>query len=97
MYNQIDGIIFVIDGSDLGRLSVVKELLKKLFNEISEKIPVSILVNKFDLNNCINKSLLQSYLELDLLDTKFNWQILNSISYSLLGVKESVKFILSKI
>ena len=68
-----------------------------MFTLINEKIPVSILVNKSDKEECENKSSFQNFLELDFLPTKFKWEISNSIGYSCFGVKEALKFILSKI
>lgn len=96
-FPQVEGIVFVIDGTDTPRLPVVKELISKMFDSVSEKLPIAFLINKYDLDNCSNKSDIQNYLELDYLDSSYNWQISNSIGFSSFGVKEALKFLISKI
>ena len=53
-YNEVDGIIFVIDGTDVGRMKVVKELIQDLDKNLDKIIPVVFMVNKQDI---IDKSL----------------------------------------
>lgn len=92
-YYEIDAIVFVIDGTDYQRLPIVKELITKLFSTISYDIPVEILINKSDIESCVNKATLRRYLELDFLNSKFKFDISSSIAFNSYGVKEAIKSI----
>ena len=48
-YNEVDGIIFVIDGTDVGRMHLIKSLITDLDNNLEKNIPVVFMVNKQDI------------------------------------------------
>lgn len=95
-YNKVKGIIFVIDGTDISRLPIVKELIEKMFKLINPLLHIEVLINKSDLNDCVNKNSLLRFLELDNLDSKYSWNLSNSISFNSMGVKEAIKSIIIK-
>jgi len=74
-YENIQGIVFVIDGSDFKRIKIVKELIEKLDKDINRKIPIAFLINKQDINGALNKNEIQELIDLDRLDTNFIWTI----------------------
>lgn len=96
-YSQVEGIVFIIDGTDISRLPIVKEHIFTLFKSITTEVPVEILINKYDLEDCASKTSVQNFLELDYLDSKFQWGLSNSIAFNGFGVKESIKSISKKI
>ena len=97
-YNEVDGIIFVIDGTDVGRMKVVKELIQDLDNNLDKMIPVVFMVNKQDI---INKSLtveqIKNFIELDRMTTDFMWHIVKSISYNGTGINEAIDYIINEV
>ena len=78
----------------MSRLPIVRESINKLFKTVDPSIPIEILINKSDIDTCVNKNSLQAYLELDYLDSKYQWNLNNSIAFSEYGIKESLKNIL---
>jgi signal recognition particle receptor subunit beta len=74
-YVNIQGIVFVIDGSDTKRIKIVKELIEKLDKDLTQKIPIAFLINKQDINGALNKNEIQEFIDLDRLDTHFIWTI----------------------
>nr|CAI44579.1 arl_A06 [Paramecium tetraurelia] len=48
-YENLDGLVFVIDTTDPERIEIVKNELKKLGSEIKQKIVLLIYLNKIDL------------------------------------------------
>ena len=97
-YNEVNGIIFVIDGTDIGRMRVVKDLIQDLDKNLDDMIPVVFMVNKQDI---IDKSLtveqVKNFIELDRMSTDFSWHIVKSISYSGEGINEALDYILTEI
>ena len=97
-YNEVDGIIFVIDGTDVGRMRIIKDLIHDLDNNLDDMIPVVFMVNKQDM---IEKSLtveqVKNYIELDRMATDFNWHIVKSISFSGEGINEALEYILNEV
>ena len=97
-YNEVDGIIFVIDGTDVGRMRIIKDLIHDLDNNLDDMIPVVFMVNKQDI---IEKSLtveqVKNYIELDRMATDFNWHIVKSISFSGEGINEALEYILNEV
>ena len=73
-YDEIKGIIFVIDGSDSRRFNIVKELVENLENTLGKKIPIAFLVNKTDIPGSMTKSELKKFLNLDKLQTNLYGQ-----------------------
>lgn len=74
-YENIQGIVFVIDGSDFKRIKIVKELIEKVDKDLNRKIPIAFLINKQDINGALNKNEIQEFIDLDRLDTNFIWTI----------------------
>ncbi len=72
-YQDIHGIIFVIDGADQSRLSIVKELVDKLDKDLDRKLPVVFLINKQDIDGALKKGDVKNYIGLDKLDSNFIW------------------------
>ena len=72
-YDEVKGIVFVIDGSDVRRFNIVKELIENLENLLRKKIPIAFLVNKTDIPGSLTKSELKKFLNLDKLETNFIW------------------------
>ena len=97
-YNEVDGIIFVIDGTDVGRMKVVKELTQDLDKNLDKIIPVVFMVNKQDI---IEKSLsveqVKNFIELDRMATDFSWQIVKTISYKGIGLNEALDYIVTEV
>ena len=97
-YDEVDGIIFVIDGTDIGRMRVVKDLIQDLDKNLEKMIPVVFMVNKQDI---IDKSLtveqIKNYIELDRMATDFSWHIVKSISYSGEGINEALDYIVTEV
>ena len=97
-YNEVDGIIFVIDGTDVGRMKVVKELIQDLDKNLDKIIPVVFMVNKQDI---IDKSLsveqVKNFIELDRMATDFSWQIVKTISYKGIGLNEALDYIVTEV
>ena len=97
-YDEVDGIIFVIDGTDIGRMRVVKDLIQDIDKNLEKMIPVVFMVNKQDI---IDKSLtveqVKNYIELDRMATDFSWHIVKSISYSGEGLNEALDYIVTEV
>jgi ADP-ribosylation factor-like protein 2 len=97
-YNEVDGIIFEIDGTDVGRMKVVKELIQDLDKNLDKIIPVVFMVNKQDI---IEKSLsveqVKNFIELDRMATDFSWQIVKTISYKGIGLNEALDYIVTEV
>ena len=72
-YDEVKGIVFVIDGADVKRLNIVKELVDNLENQLGKKIPIAFLVNKTDIPGSLNKSELKKFFGLDKLESNFIW------------------------
>jgi GTPase SAR1 family protein len=57
-YPEVDGIFFVVDSSDLERLSVAQEILQEISRHPGLKdrrIPLVILSNKQDLTDSVDE------------------------------------------
>ena len=96
-YDEVDGIMFVIDSSDLSRMKIVKELIQEMDKDINKMMPVVFLVNKQDLENCLSVDQVKNFIELDRFDTNFVWKLVRTISYTGLGIKEGIDFITSEL
>ena len=96
-YDEVDGIMFVIDSSDLARMKIVKELIQEIDKDLNKMMPVVFLVNKQDLENCLSVEQVRNFIELDRIDTNFVWKLVRTISYTGLGIKEGIDFITSQL
>lgn len=72
-YEEINGIVFVIDGTDSNRLKVVKEEIEKLDKDLEKKLPVVFLINKQDVEGALNKGDIKNFIDIDKLDSNFIW------------------------
>ena len=97
-YNEVDGIIFVIDETDVGRMRIIKDLIHDLDNNLDDMIPVVFMVNKQDIiEKSLTVELVKNYIELDRMSTDFNWHIVKSISFSGEGINEALEYILNEV
>ncbi len=74
-YNEVDGIIFVIDGTDTKRLGIVKELTEQMEKDLETPTPIVFLVNKQDIEGALGKTEVKDFLNLDRLESNFIWAI----------------------
>ena len=97
-YNEVDGIIFVIDGTDVGRMHLIKGLINDLDNNLEKNIPVVFMVNKQDIvDKSLNIEQVKNIIEIDRMATDFNWHIVKSVSYTGEGINEAFDYIQTEI
>ena len=97
-YNEVDGIIFVIDGTDVGRMHVIKSLIQDLDNNLEKNIPVVFMVNKQDIiDKSLNVEQVKNIIEIDRMATDFNWHIVKSVSYTGEGINEAFDYIQTEV
>ena len=75
-YNDVNGIIFVIDGTDISRIRIVKEQIQQLDKDLMKSMPVAFLINKQDIENSMTIEQIKDYLEIDKINTHFIWKIM---------------------
>ena len=75
-YPQVQGIVFVIDGTDVSRLRIVKELIQQLDKDLMKTMPIAFAVNKQDIENSMTVEQIKDYLEVDKINTHFLWKIM---------------------
>ena len=71
----MNGIVFIIDGNDLQRLNIVKDLIDDIDKNLDNKMPIVFLVNKQDIEGCLSKNQTREYIDLDRLKSNFIWTI----------------------
>ena len=97
-YNEVDGIIFVIDGTDVGRMHIIKNLIQDLDKNLEKNIPVIFMVNKQDITDkSLNIEQVKNIIEIDRMATDFNWHIVRSVSYTGEGINEAFDYIQTEI
>ena len=97
-YNEINGIIFVIDGTDIGRMGVVKNLIQDIDKNLDTIIPVVFMINKQDiLDKSLTVEQVKNYIELDRINVDFSWHVVKSIAYNGEGIDEALDFIITEI
>ena len=97
-YNEVDGIIFVIDGTDVGRMHLIKGLINDLDKKKKKNIPVVFMVNKQDIvDKSLNVEQVKNIIEIDRMATDFNWHIVKSVSYTGEGINEAFDYIQTEI
>ena len=97
-YNEVDGIIFIIDGTDVGRMHLIKGLINDLDNNLEKNIPVVFMVNKQDIvDKSLNVEQVKNIIEIDRMATDFNWHIVKSVSYTGEGINEAFDYIQTEI
>lgn len=98
-YNDVDGVIVVIDSSDKLRIVVAKEELDNFLhhNEIKNKgIPILIFSNKMDIRDSLSPSQVSLKLELDQIRNK-PWQIFGSNALTGENLNEGVNWLAGQI
>ena len=97
-YNEINGIIFVIDGTDVGRMGVVKNLIQDIDKNLDTIIPVVFMINKQDiLDKSLTVEQVKNYIELDRINVDFSLHAVKSIAFSGEGIDEALDFIITEI
>ena len=97
-YNEVDGIIFVIDGTDVGRMHVIKSLIQDLDKNLEKNISVVFMVNKSDIaDKSLNVEQVKNIIEIDRMATDFNWHIVKCSSYKGEGINEAFDYIQTEI
>jgi signal recognition particle receptor subunit beta len=74
-YKECQGIVFVIDATDIKRLKLIKEEIGKIDKNLEYKLPISFLANKQDIEGSMKKAELKEYLDIDRLDSNFIWNM----------------------
>ena len=96
-YENIDGLIYVIDASDEGRMDECNESFQQLLNE--EKLKnVSVLVygNKADLENCLEPDTIIEKLKMNDIRGR-DWAIYACSALKGTGVKDGIKWLFEKL
>lgn len=90
-YSNVDGIIFVIDSSDEGRVKECKETFMYLMNEEKlEKVPILVLANKQDLEFAMKPDEIIEAMDLNSLQNRY-WSIYPCSALTGEGVKEGLQ------
>ena len=72
----IDGIVFIVDSSDISRLTDAKKELQNLLTNINlDEVPILVLGNKIDIRNALSEYDLRFKLDLSITSGKNNWDI----------------------
>jgi len=82
-FEQTDGLVWVVDSSDLRRLDDCKEELHNLLKE--ERLSGSsllILANKQDIQGALRPADIAKVLNLDAMDNSRHWQIVGCSAYT---------------
>lgn len=95
-YNDVHGIIFVIDGTDISRIRIVKELITQLDKDLVKMMPICFLVNKQDINNSMTVEEIKDHLEVDRVNTNFIWKFVRGVAYNGIGITDAINFIKSQ-
>lgn len=74
-YEDIHGIVFVIDGADQPRLKLVKEEISMLDKDLERKMPIMFLINKQDIEGALNKQQIKDIIDIDYLDNNYIWSM----------------------
>lgn len=75
-YEEVHGIIFVIDSTDVSRVRVVKELVEKMDKDLTSPMPVAFLVNKQDLEKSMTNEIVKSSIDIDHLESNIIWKFM---------------------
>lgn len=97
-YEQTDGLVWVVDSSDLRRLDDCKEELHNLLKE--ERLSgASLLVfaNKQDIRGAINPADIAKILNLEVMDNSRNWQIVGCSAITGEGLLSGFDWLVSDI
>ena len=96
-YEGTDAIIFMIDGSDDGRIEEVKECFQKLLKEKNLKnVPILTYDNKADLMDCLGPDEIIDKLEMYDIEGR-DWAIYDCSALKDNGIKEGIKWLFEKL
>jgi len=99
VYNEVDGIVFVIDSSDKIRFAVAKNELDLLLDhkDVKEKpIPVLFLANKMDIAGSCTAKECVSILNLEDIADR-SWHICSSNALEGIGIQDGLKWLVEKL
>ena len=74
-YNDVHGIIFVIDSTAIKRMRILNELIAEVDRDLKRPIPIVFFVNKEDVEKSISLEDIKNFLDFDKADTNFIWKV----------------------
>jgi signal recognition particle receptor subunit beta len=74
-YNDVHGIIFVIDSTDIKRMRILNDLIAEVDKDLKRPIPIVFLVNKQDVEKSLTLEDIKNFLDFDKADTNFIWKV----------------------
>ena len=96
-YEQVDGLIYVVDASDEERIAECNESFQSLLKEEKLKnIPVLAYGNKADLPSCLGPEEIIEKLEMNDI-TGRDWSLYSCSALKGTGVKDGIKWLLEKL
>ncbi|KAN0037629.1 hypothetical protein ACTFIV_002982 [Dictyostelium citrinum] len=95
--DETDGLIFVVDSTDLERIEEVKLEIKKLDEntKVFKNHPFLIFANKQDLKNSLTIEQLIDKLELNELSSNRKWHIQSSVALTGEGLEDGLNWLFS--
>lgn len=96
-YDDVDALVYVVDGSDEERIGECNDQLKKLLKEDKlKKAPILAYANKSDLKSCLGPDEIIEKLEMNDI-TDRDWSLYACSALKGTGVSEGLKWLLEKI
>ena len=96
-YDNVDALVYVIDGTDEGRIKECNDSFQELLNEEKLKnIPVLVYANKADLQGCLGPDEIIEKLNMNDIIGR-DWSIYACSALKGTGVKDGIKWIFEKI
>ncbi|TGZ67958.1 hypothetical protein CRM22_004509 [Opisthorchis felineus] len=92
-YEGTKGLVFVVDSSDIKRLDVAHEALRRVLDDpLMETVPVIVMANKQDLPGAIKQEELEKLLKLSSLTMEgHKWSIIPTVATTGKGLLESME------
>ena len=88
-----DALVYIVDSTDLERFEETKEAFHNIVNtQITDKLPVLILLNKIDLPNRISLTEFIKQFELTSLTSKIQWQCYETSARTGEGLVEAFSY-----
>lgn len=92
-YEEVDGVLFVVDSTDEDRLNEAKEELHKAMRDIHLKDAfLCVLANKRDLENCMSSEQMKQGLQLDSFYGR-NWTIFEVSALKGIGLYDALDWV----
>ena len=93
---QSDGLIYVVDSTDHFRLQESKEIFHTIIStQIRKHIPILILLNKFDLDNRINRT--EFVKEFALINLDLTWACFDTSALTGQGLYDSFEWFINQL